>query len=176
MELVPLKNGKWLTVRPPVPDDAESLLALSRRVGGETDYLMTDSRGFLCSIEQEREYIAAVLADPKRFQMLGFIDGEPIGFFGVEPMGRGRAAHNASFGIAIVRSCWHLGIGAIFMAIATDFAKTAGYHKLCLDVRADNERAIKLYRRFGFSECGLRKEHLLINGEYFDEMIMELML
>ena len=50
MELVPLKNGKWLTVRPPVPDDAESLLALSRRVGGETDYLMTDSRGFLCSI------------------------------------------------------------------------------------------------------------------------------
>ena len=102
--------------------------------------------------------------------------GTFIGFFGVEPMGRGRAAHNASFGIAIVRSCWHLGIGAIFMAIATDFAKTAGYHKLCLDVRADNERAIKLYRRFGFSECGLRKEHILINGEYFDEMIMELML
>ena len=43
-------------------------------------------------------------------------------------------------------------------------------------MRADNERAIKLYRRFGFSECGLRKEHILINGEYFDEMIMELML
>ena len=176
MELVPLKNGKWLTVRPPVPDDAESLLALSRRVGGETDYLMTDSRGFLCSIEQEREYIAAVLADPKRLQMLGFIDGESIGFFGVEPMGRGRAAHNASFGIASVRGCWLLGIGAIFMAMATDVAKTAGYQKLCLDVRADNERAIKLYRRFGFSECGLRKEHILINGEYFDEMIMELML
>lgn len=69
------------------------------------------------------------------FKMLGIIDGEPIGFFSVEPMGRGRAAHNASFGIAIVRSCWHLGIGAIFMAIATDFAKTAGYHKICLDVR-----------------------------------------
>ena len=78
MELVPLKNGKWLTVRAPVPDDAEGLLALSCRVGGETDYLMTDSRGFLCSIEQEREYIAAVLADPKRLQMLGIIDGDRL--------------------------------------------------------------------------------------------------
>lgn len=176
MELVPLKNGKWLTVRPPVPDDAEGLLALSRRVGGETDYLMTDSRGFLCSIEQEREYIAAVLADPKRLQMLGIIDGEPIGFFSIAPMGDGKLRGNAGFGIAVRKSCWRLGIGAILTVIAIDYAKEAGYHKICLDVRADNERAVRLYKRFGFAQCGLRREQLFINGEYYDEMMMELML
>ena len=43
-------------------------------------------------------------------------------------------------------------------------------------MRADNERAIRLYKRFGFAQCGLRREQLFINGEYYDEMMMELML
>ena len=35
---------------------------------------------------------------------------------------------------------------------------------------------LALYRRFGFEECGRRKEHILVDGTYYDEVLMELML
>ena len=141
MELVPLKNGKWLTVRAAEPGDAAAFMAFSRLVGGETDNLMLDSRGFFGTVEEKAEYLSAALADRRYCIMLATI-----------------------------------GIGAILTVIAIDYAKEAGYHKICLDVRADNERAVRLYKRFGFAQCGLRREQLFINGEYYDEMMMELML
>ena len=46
MELVPLKNGKWLTVRAAEPGDAAAFMAFSRLVGGETDNLARFPRLF----------------------------------------------------------------------------------------------------------------------------------
>ena len=63
MELVPLKNGKWLTVRAAEPGDAAAFMAFSRLVGGETDNLMLDSRGFFGTVEEKAEYLSAALAD-----------------------------------------------------------------------------------------------------------------
>lgn len=54
MELVPLKNGKWLTVRAAEPGDAAAFMAFSRLVGGETDNLMLDSRGFSARLRKRR--------------------------------------------------------------------------------------------------------------------------
>ncbi len=176
MELVPLKNGKWLTVRPAEPSDAADYMAFSRVVGGETDYLMIDCHGFAGTVEDKAKYLSAALADRRYCVMLALIEGEIVGVCTVSPMGRGRASGNAVFGIAVVKSCWKLGIGAILTVIAKDYAEQAGYHKICLDVRADNERAIRLYKRFGFEQCGLKKEQLLVNGVYYDEIMMELML
>ncbi len=176
MELVPLKNGKWLTVRAAEPGDAAAFMAFSRLVGRETDNLMLDSRGFFGTVEEKAEYLSAALADRRYCIMLAMIEGEMVGFFSIAPMGDGKLRGNAGFGIAVRKSCWRLGIGAILTVIAIDYAKEAGYHKICLDVRADNERAIRLYKRFGFAQCGLRREQLFINGEYYDEMMMELML
>lgn len=176
MELVPLKNGKWLTVRTAEPDDAAAILRLARRVGEETDFLRISGYGFGCNEEMQREAIAYMLADEKSLMALGIIDGEPIGFFKVDTERGGRVDQNATLGLAIVKDSWHLGIGAIFMVVALDFASSVGYRKISLDVRADNERAIRLYKRFGFYECGLRREHLFIRGEYYDEMIMEKLL
>ncbi len=176
MELVPLKNGKWLTVRTAEPDDAAAILRLARQVGEETDFLRIGSYGFGYNEEIQREAVACMLADEKSLMALGLVDGEPIGFFKVDRETGGRVDQNATLGLAIVKDSWHLGIGAIFMVVALDFATTVGYHKISLDVRADNERAIRLYKRFGFYECGLRKEHVLVNDKYYDEMIMEKLL
>lgn len=176
MELVPLKNGKWLTVRPAEPDDAQTILRLSAQVGSETDFLRIDSRGFRCTEQRERELIAYTLADKMGLMMLGIIDGQAVGFFMVEQEQGGRVEQNATLGLAVVKNCWRLGIGAIFMVLALDFAAAAGYHKISLEVRADNVRAIRLYKRFGFEECGLKKQHCLINGQYYDEMLMEKLL
>lgn len=175
-ELIPLKNKQMLTIREAAPEDAAAMLALSKVVGGETDFLLTDERGWRNSEENEAELLAVWMTDPKVCMFAALIDGELAGFFSVMRAGRGRVAHVAEFGIAIRKSCWHLGIGAMATVVSIDFARQAGYHKLSLSVRADNLRAIALYKRFGFSEAGVLRDQLLVNGEYFDEIVMELML
>lgn len=51
-----------------------------------------------------------------------------------------------------------------------------GVTRIQLDVRADNERAIRLCERVGFVREGLKKNAMRINGEYFDEITMALLL
>lgn len=177
MELIPLKNGKLLLIREAEPDDAFALLAFSKVIGVETPFLTTDETGWQESLEGERERLAASLISPRRGLFLALIEGEIAGIFSVYPMDdRPRTKQNASFGIALRESCWGLGLGPIATALAVDWARGWGYHKLCLEAHAQNARALKLYRRFGFLECGRRREHMLVAGQYYDQILMELML
>ena len=47
-----------------------------------------------------------------------------------------------------------MGIGRVLMEACVDCARGAGYSQLELEVVADNERAVSLYRRAGFEEYG----------------------
>lgn len=47
-----------------------------------------------------------------------------------------------------------MGIGRVLMDASIDCAQRAGYTQLELEVVADNERAVSLYRRAGFEEFG----------------------
>ena len=49
-------------------------------------------------------------------------------------------------------------------------------HRVYLKVAQPNERAVRLYQKFGFAVDGLRKKYLLVNGVYHDEALMRLSL
>lgn len=177
MERIPLKNGKLLTIREAEPQDSAALLDFSKVIGGETDFLSTDASGWPQTAEDEAERLAASLITPGQGLFLDWIDGEIVGLFSVYPLsGRPRTKQNAVFGIAVRKSCWGLGIGSFALTLSVDYAKEWGYHKLCLEANAENTRALALYRRFGFAECGRYREHYLIGGRYVDAVLMEKLL
>lgn len=45
---------------------------------------------------------------------------------------------------------------------------------ISLEVRSDNERAIKLYKKFGFEKIGIYKGFFKIDEEYIDFELMNL--
>ena len=49
------------------------------------------------------------------------------------------------------------GYGARLLRHAMECARLGGAHKLFLEVRPSNERAVELYRHFGFKQIGNRK-------------------
>ena len=53
------------------------------------------------------------------------------------------------------------------------FAKSVGYRKLCLQVRASNTAAQRFYRSLGFKECGRLTRRVIIDGIEDDEVLME---
>ena len=59
--------------------------------------------------------------------------------------------------VAVVPRLRGRGLGTHLLARVFDVARERGITRLFLEVRASNERALELYRRFGFEEVGRRK-------------------
>lgn len=59
--------------------------------------------------------------------------------------------------LALTTSRRGAGLGAHLLRHVLTRAQARGVEKLFLEVRASNERAIELYRSFGFEDVGIRK-------------------
>ena len=63
------------------------------------------------------------------------------------------------------------GIGDAIMLAMTELLSANGVATINLEVRVSNMPAIKLYKKYGFNECGVRPGYYLDNGE--DALIMK---
>ena len=64
--------------------------------------------------------------------------------------------------IVIRKSCRGNGYSSILLKYLIDFAKSKNCNKINLEVSAINNVAIKLYKKFGFKQVGIR--HKYYNG------------
>lgn len=66
--------------------------------------------------------------------------------------------------IAVAQDYQHQGIGASLLACLLESAKKLHAERMLLEVRVDNDPALRLYKRFGFSTMGLRKRYYQPEG------------
>ena len=155
VETVVLKNGVELLVRNAVASDARALRDIMQRTHAETDYLLSypDEQG--SDDEQEARSLAETERSDNEVELVAVLDGWIVGSAGIAAVGgRRKVVHRARFGISILKEHWGMGIGRVLMGSCIDCARRAGYTQLELEVVADNERALSLYRRAGFEEYG----------------------
>jgi RimJ/RimL family protein N-acetyltransferase len=169
----PLKDGRTLIISRAQKEDAKEMLAFLSVVGKETDFLLNDGT-VRFTIEQEEEFLDNKANDPLGGIFIGRVDGELVGSFGLDTQPRERIKHNTTVGITILKKFWGLGIGNAFFTYIFDFARETGVIKnLWLSVRADNERGIALYKKFGFEEIGRHKNTIFVRDIYYDEILMD---
>jgi ribosomal-protein-alanine N-acetyltransferase len=75
--------------------------------------------------------------------------------------------------IAVARKSWGKGVGSELMDFCVKQAVKSGCENLTLEVRVSNERAKKLYEKYGFITAAIRK-HYYENGEDAELMIKPL--
>lgn len=99
---------------------------------------------------------------------------ELIASGGLHPLGwTPRRRHAAGLGITVARAWQGQGIGSELMRRLLDWAdRWIGYLRIELGVYTDNERAIGLYRRFGFEVEGVQRAYALRDGVYVDTLMM----
>ena len=74
--------------------------------------------------------------------------------------------------LAVKRGAQGRGVGQTLLDRFTDIAKSRGAHRLHLEVREGN-RAIRLYKRAGFTEVGRRRNYYNgRNGEVYDALTL----
>jgi len=162
---VPVLTGDRVTLRPVAESDLEPLAAIIREPGvaewwGESD-----------QPERLRENL---LMDGDAWAIEA--DGELAGWLGfteeTEPEYR-------SVGLDISLSGRFQGRGIGPEALRTAirwFAAERGHHRFTIDPNARNERAIKAYAAVGFKPVGIMRRCELVDGEWTDGLLMDLLI
>lgn len=160
--------------REAVSADAEELIEYTKKVGSETDYLSHGSEGVPCSVERQARFIERFLKSSTDLMLVAECDGRIVANASIERSRIQRYSHRAELSITVLRDFWGQGIGSKLMEMLIDFSRETKIKVVSLEVRADNERAIALYRKFGFEVVGLYKNFFKIGNNYHDALIMNL--
>lgn len=123
-----------------------------------------------------REQWRRRLAEPAEghYVFVACVDGEIAGHAGLHPPSPSpRRAHALGVGLAVPEAWQGRGVGRKLMETVTGFADGwLNVFRLELNVYADNERAIALYRKFGFEEEGRYRAYALRDGRFVDSLAM----
>jgi len=116
------------------------------------------------------------LAEPPEglFSLVACADGEVVGHIGLHTFpNHPRRRHVGQIGMT-VRDDWQgKGIGTALMQAVVELAdKWLNLSRLELDVYTDNEPAIKLYKKFGFTIEGTSVHYAFRDGEFVDVYLM----
>jgi L-phenylalanine/L-methionine N-acetyltransferase len=150
--------------------DAEGLT----RLMSQPEVLRNTLQLPLPSGEVWRKRLEAQIADPLQIHVLAVHGVELIGSAGLHPVsGSLRTRHGAHLGMCVATTWWGRGVGTELMRRLLDWADNwAGLLRIELGVFSDNERAIALYRKFGFELEGRQRAWALRDGEYVDSLMM----
>jgi putative acetyltransferase len=104
--------------------------------------------------------------------MVAELDGRVVGYAGLH-LRDGKRRHSAWLGIAVHDEFAGRGAGQLLMQALLDLADNwIGLVRVDLEASASNERAIAMYRRFGFVEEGRQKKAYFADGGWEDAVIM----
>jgi putative acetyltransferase len=107
-------------------------------------------------------------------QLVAEIGVELVGSAGLHALSLSpRRRHAMVMGITVAKDRHGQGVGSALLGALCDYAdRWAGVLRLELTVYTDNQRAIALYRRFGFEVEGTHRAYALRDGLYVDAYAM----
>ena len=169
-----LKNGETLTLRPPTVEDAAELIKVMRQMDTESPFLARNPGEFSFTIEQEQTLIEAMAQNPDQQWYSAFYQGRLVGQCSALLVSRGqRFRHRGGVAFALLKEFWGRGIGGCMMEACLAWCREHGVEQVELDVVAGNQRALAMYKSFGFAVTGTRPRALkYLDGTYADEYSM----
>lgn len=158
-------------MRPIQEEDLPGYVAFLEKLDSETTFLLWEPG--------ERKVNPDVLRERIRQQdqtdglrLVAVEDGAIIGFLVVRRGASRRVSHRADFVIGVLRRGWGRGIGTRMLNALEKWALEQGVWRLELGVMAHNERAIRLYEKFGYVREGVKRGAIVVDGQAVDEIIM----
>ena len=172
---IQLKNGQQLILRRPIIEDAEKMIEYLNIVGGESENLLFGKDEFRLTIEQEMKHIKSISNNANIIMILGIIDNNIVSIAQISSSSKKRIEHNSEVAISVKKDYWKKGIGSNVMGELIRLAKEHCIIKnISLGVKASNKNAIMMYEKFDFKKVGIHKDYFNVNGNYDDEILMDL--
>ena len=172
---VPLKDGREVVIRCIREQEAAALLDHFKLLFQDGEGMIMTAEEYSISEEELRTSITTHNDGPKDLLLVADFNGMFVGSIGFRIAKRERCGHWGSFGMGVRQGWRSCGIGNILLTSMLDWAiAMPEIEKVTLAVRADNPRAIALYKKHGFVLSGCDKDYLkLSDGTFVDDLRME---
>ena len=167
-----VKNLRY-TIRSANETDAKNLSEARLQTDGETENLdrergeaYIDELGFKQIVKEDTEstYNLFLVAE---------VNKRIIGFSRCAGNNLKRTSHKVEFGVCVLKEFWGYGIGQNLLKESIYWADSTEIKKMNLSVLETNEKAIKLYEKYGFViEGTLKHDKLLSDGKYYNTILM----
>lgn len=137
--------------------------------------LKKDAIAFSSSYEEEKKLSEAVWKKRTKNTLFALSDGEPIGMIACVFNNKRKIRHIANvYGFYVKENYRYRGVGNKLIESALSLIKkNKGIIKINLTVNPKQKAAVKLYKKFGFKVVGKLRKDLLVNGKFYDELVME---
>ncbi len=167
-----LKDNTIVDIMEATPDDSEELLTLFKQIGSESTFLIMDKNGLGISLEEENEYLRKANESITTKYFVAKVKDKIVGDCGIKGHKSPKTKHNVDLGISVLKDYWNKGLGTILMEHTINYARITGEIKnIYLEVREDNDNAIKLYENMGFKKVGVMPDKIYLDGKYYNELI-----
>ena len=168
-----LKTSEQVLIRMPRSDEAQKLLELKRGYIEDSTSLPLTLEDYPFDIEGEAEVITSYENKDNCILLVAEYQNELIGNIDLTGSMRSIMYHTAMLGMGIKAKWRNKGLGTLLINHIINWAKVHSKIELIwLDVYATNESGIQLYKKTGFSECGLIKDYFKHDGSYIDKIQM----
>lgn len=151
--------------------DAAQLVLFRKETSIESKFLITCSDE-VDDINSQRRMITLYLGDLRRIFLVAEYKNQIVGVITLSGSNKRRIMHKGELGITVRKRFWGKGIGSSLMEECLKLAKQRGFKKIQLEVMSNNDRAMALYKKFGFEVEGVKKKAVFIDNEYIDLVMM----
>ncbi|MGN7476342.1 GNAT family N-acetyltransferase [Solibacillus silvestris] len=155
--------------------DAEKIISVMKNA---------EESGYMLYAPGERQIESTALSKlintlnnaPKSGFFVAQQNDEILAYLIVKAENLSRTSHRAVIVVGVHSNSRGKGVGTQLFEYIIKWAKQAEIHRLELTVIESNEQAVKLYKKMGFEIEGIKKDSLLIDGQYVNELYMSKLL
>ncbi|MCD2257529.1 GNAT family N-acetyltransferase [Agrilactobacillus fermenti] len=169
-----MSDGQELIIREAVPEDAEALQTYLHAVRQESDLLLVTDEDLANDRQLQALALADIFESNNNILLVAILHDEIIGMVRISAEADEHIQHVGTLGISVRKAYWNHQIGTMLLGDALDWAQETNVLKrIELTVQVRNERAIHVYKKFGFVVEGqLQHAFYTTTAGYLDVLLM----
>jgi len=168
-----LKNGINVTIRVPEISEAQKLLELKRSYLKDTKTIPMTIEEYPDDVNHESELIQKYRTSTNSLLLVAEFQNELIGNIDLTGSNRSKMFHTGVIGMGIKEQYRNLGLGRIFIESIIKWARDSSPLELIwLEVYANNNSGLNLYKSTGFKISGVVKNFFKEGNTHIDKIQM----
>ena len=161
-----------ILIRPITISDAAQYIELGQQLDQETKFMLLEPGERSLDIQKQKDILQSILKASNKIIFVAETKAKLVGYIAVFGGNFKRNYSTAQIVIGVLQAYTGQGLGRELFAEVFQWATAQHLHRLELTVMAHNENALSLYQKQGFVIEGVKKDSLLLDGDFVDEYYM----
>jgi L-amino acid N-acyltransferase YncA len=159
------------TIRQARQEDITGLVGAMRAAIDNGTYIVAES---IADMVDHEQVLLRHNELESRIFFVACVEDDVVGWVHLAHPEMEKLSHTAELTVGVLEEYRGHGIGSHLLQRGLEWAGAQGYEKIYNSVPSTNEGAIEFLKEHGWDEAARREDHYKLDGEYIDEVMMEI--